>query len=422
MKTHYDALIVGAGVAGATAAILLARAGWSVAVLEKREFPRRKVCGECIAATNLDLLDALGVGEACAALAGPPLDRVGLYVGDAELCAGLPKLDGSVHPWGRALGREHLDTLLLRRAADLGATVCQPLAVRQVARGGGTYLCSATPSHGTAVTLDAPVLIAACGSWEPSPCAPSRRRPPRDSDLFAFKATYTGATLAPGLLPVLAFPGGYGGMVIADGGKLTLACCIRRDRLRQCRAARPGASAGEAVQALLEESCGGVRRVLAGARREGAWLAVGPLRPGLRAPWHAQSGFAIGNAAGEAHPILGEGISMALQSAWLLCASLNRHRDRLLGGADPAPVGQDYARQWRRHFEGRVRWAAVLAHLAMRPAAAGGLLPILRRRPNLLTLCARLGGKVRRLAGPPALAAPGPPRGPAGSPTSRVLR
>src|SRR5690606_35175568 len=152
MKTHYDALIVGAGVAGATAAILLARAGWSVAVLEKREFPRRKVCGECIAATNLDLLDALGVGEACAALAGPPLDRVGLYVGDAELCAGLPKLDGSAHPWGRALGREHLDTLLLRRAADLGATVCQPLAVRQVARGGGTYLCSATPSHGTAVT------------------------------------------------------------------------------------------------------------------------------------------------------------------------------------------------------------------------------------------------------------------------------
>ncbi|HEX7061169.1 MAG TPA: FAD-dependent oxidoreductase [Woeseiaceae bacterium] len=423
MKTHYDALVVGAGVAGATAAILLARTGWSVAVLEKREFPRRKVCGECIAATNLDLLDALGVGETCAALAGPPLDRVALYVGEEELSADLPRLDGSRHPWGRALGREHLDTLLLRRAAVLGATVLQPWTVRQVARRGGTYLCSAAPSPGTAVTLDAPVLIAACGSWEPSPCAPPHRQPPpRPSDLFAFKATFDGVTLAPGLLPVLAFPGGYGGMVIADHGKLTLACCIRRDRLRQCRAARPGASAGAAVQALLEERCRGVRRALAGARREGAWLAVGPLRPGLRAPWHEHSGFAVGNAAGEAHPILGEGISMALQSAWLLCGRLNEHRDRLLRGADLAPVGRDYARQWRRHFAGRVRWAAVLAHLAMRPAAARGLLPILRRRPDMLTLCARLGGKVRSLADPPALAALRPHPGPAGSPPPRVLR
>ena len=34
----------------------------SVAVIEKHAFPRRKVCGECIAATNLSLFDLLGVG------------------------------------------------------------------------------------------------------------------------------------------------------------------------------------------------------------------------------------------------------------------------------------------------------------------------------------------------------------------------
>ncbi|MEO8808750.1 MAG: FAD-dependent oxidoreductase, partial [Rhodanobacter sp.] len=53
MSTHYDAIIVGAGPAGSTAAILLAKAGWSVALVEKHAYPRRKVCGECIAATNL---------------------------------------------------------------------------------------------------------------------------------------------------------------------------------------------------------------------------------------------------------------------------------------------------------------------------------------------------------------------------------
>ena len=57
-RTVFDVVIVGAGPAGCTAAIQLARAGWSVALIERQRFPRRKVCGECIAASNLPLLDA----------------------------------------------------------------------------------------------------------------------------------------------------------------------------------------------------------------------------------------------------------------------------------------------------------------------------------------------------------------------------
>ena len=59
---RFDAAIVGAGPAGSASAILLAHAGWSVALIERQAFPRRKVCGECIAASNLPLLHALGVG------------------------------------------------------------------------------------------------------------------------------------------------------------------------------------------------------------------------------------------------------------------------------------------------------------------------------------------------------------------------
>ena len=44
---NFDAVIIGAGPAGSTVAIELARAGWSVALIEKQRFPRRKVCGEC---------------------------------------------------------------------------------------------------------------------------------------------------------------------------------------------------------------------------------------------------------------------------------------------------------------------------------------------------------------------------------------
>ena len=48
MQNAYDAIIVGGGPSGATSAILLAKAGWRVAVVERAQFPRRKVCGEFI--------------------------------------------------------------------------------------------------------------------------------------------------------------------------------------------------------------------------------------------------------------------------------------------------------------------------------------------------------------------------------------
>ena len=49
----------------------------------------------------------------------------------------------------------------------------------------------------------------------------------------------------------------------------------------------------------------------------------------------------IGNAAAEAHPIIGEGISMAMQSAWFLC-------ERLIGRRACERVGRCAATRGRR--------------------------------------------------------------------------
>src|SRR3981189_1969297 len=50
MNFDCDALVIGAGPAGAASAILLAQAGWRVIIVEQHTYPRRKVCGECITA------------------------------------------------------------------------------------------------------------------------------------------------------------------------------------------------------------------------------------------------------------------------------------------------------------------------------------------------------------------------------------
>lgn len=242
MQVHYDAIIVGAGPSGSTAAILLAQAGWSVALLEKQSFPRRKVCGECIAASNLPLLDALGIGDAFARMAGPELHRVALWSGAQSISAALPGVRDGQHPWGRALGREHLDLLLLQRAKAAGVSVLQPCTARSLGGRPGEFRCEALIADGEcAITLRAPIAIAAYGSWQ---CLPAdragRRTKQRADDLLAFKANFGNVDLDEGLLPVLAFRGGYGGMVVADQGITTVACCIRADRLKACRQQSPG--------------------------------------------------------------------------------------------------------------------------------------------------------------------------------------
>ena len=82
MNTEFDAVIIGGGPAGSSAAIMLARAGWTVALIEKQNFPRRKVCGECIAASNLPLLQALGIGPAFEAGGRAGIAQVALMHGE----------------------------------------------------------------------------------------------------------------------------------------------------------------------------------------------------------------------------------------------------------------------------------------------------------------------------------------------------
>ena len=388
-----DALIIGGGPAGSAAAILLAKAGWRVTLVERKEFPRRKVCGEYLSATNWPLLESLGIAEAFADLAGPPVRETAIFVGDKIARAPLPRLRQSDGLWGRALAREHLDSLLLEQAVRLGVRVRQPARCVHVERTASRFHCrvESLPGH-ESEAIAAEVVIAAHGSWELGDL-PTERQPvvSRPGDLLAFKAHFQNAALPPGLMPLLSFADGYGGMAHCDGGRVSLSCCIRRGRLEKLTR-QEGQSAGGAVLGHILESCPVLRPVLESSALADSWLSAGPIRPGIRR-CYAEGVFIVGNAAGEAHPVVAEGISMAMQSAWLLTA-------RLIAEHDERTVARSYTRAWRHGFAPRIRAAAAIAHWAMRPRLVSATLPLLQTWPKLLTLGAWLSGKSKLIVQP----------------------
>jgi flavin-dependent dehydrogenase len=390
---RYDAIVIGGGPAGSTTALMLAHAGWAVALVEKSQFPRSKVCGEFISASTFPLLAEFGLLEDVRRVAGPEVRRVGIFSGESVSSSNMPAVSGCFGKWGRALGREHFDLLLLEAAVRAGADLWQPFRVAHIESSKQGWRCEIkNGNNGT--SLFARTIVAANGSWEKSPWLPDCSASHKASDLLAFKAHFDGADLALDLMPLLVFPGGYGGMVWSDAGRVSLSCCISRRTLDQCRTSEE--RAGDAVLRHLRHSCGGVADALKRAKLQGIWLSAGPIRPGIRAAF-ADGAFRVGNAAGEAHPIIAEGISMAVQSAWLLGRTLISEQDSLGNASILADVGSAYAARWRAHFASRIHAAAVFAHALMRPESAALALALPKRFPALLTFCAALSGKTKQI-------------------------
>ena len=121
---------------------------------------------------------------------------------------------------------------------------------------------------------------------------------------------------------------------------------------------RHGGSAADAVHAHIMASCPAVAAALATALLDDEWLAAGPIRPGMR-DVYADDIFRVGNLAGESHPIIAEGISMALQSGWMLARELGESRK--WGPCERAAAGQRYSVAWKKQFSTRIRVASLLA-------------------------------------------------------------
>src|SRR5512138_1516546 len=123
--SEVDALVVGAGPAGSIAALVLARAGATVHLIDRARFPRDKLCGDTLNPGSLSMLDRHGIGALVRARAqsvtGMTVTGPGARV-SADYPHGLR---------GASITRHDLDAILLHAAVHAGARFDPRVTVRE---------------------------------------------------------------------------------------------------------------------------------------------------------------------------------------------------------------------------------------------------------------------------------------------------
>ena len=131
MKGHWDALVVGGGPAGATTALVLARSGVKVLLVDKARFPRPKLCGGLLPRKTVDLVQRLHSLSPSQALRQGIYDSEGkgfkVFLGERPLT-----LSNGGHPF-HFVNRTVFDAFLLERAQKAGASLRERTRVREAA-------------------------------------------------------------------------------------------------------------------------------------------------------------------------------------------------------------------------------------------------------------------------------------------------
>ncbi len=317
----FDLVIVGAGVAGASAAILASQSDLSVLLVESQSFPREKVCGGCLNQRAQSFLKRIGLFDEIQSAGAVAIDRLHVQIYNYASFWDVPTM--------LSVRRSSLDQILVDHAEQCGAMFIDGTratvlpADSEIKSNARVVLLKNTISPTESVRVYGKMIVVASGLtraslpagevWPASVMNNSRiglhALIPREKVPESFTSRISGTRPQ---LHMLVGSIGYLGICETDGGYIDLAAAM------DPAAVRAEKSIEATVQQLLRE-CGEDSAFV----KDLNWQSTPHLTRQSECV-AKQKIFLLGDATGYVEPFTGEGMSWAFKGAEALVPMLYR--------------------------------------------------------------------------------------------------
>lgn len=365
-QQRFDVAIIGGGLAGLCAAILLAKQQHKVILFEKETYPFHRVCGEYISMESFGFLQSLGADP----------QELG-----ASMITDLLLTGTNGQSWKRKLplggfgiSRYLLDHRLATIARNSGVLLLEQTKVSNVEYSDDHFLIDTSQGMFTA--------RAACGSfgkrsnldikWQRPFSRPSTSKL---NNYIGIKYHLQIAQFPHDLIALHTFPGGYAGIVKIEEDLYNLCYLTTAANLK---------NAGGNVLSLEEDTLSvnpELRKIfqLASSKRQPVTISQVSFAKKSQVEEHI---LLIGDAAGMITPLCGNGMSMAMHGAKLAAQAVTSF---LAGNLSRSEMEKKYTTEWNKLFAGRLKTGRIIQRLFHQPLLLRIVLGALRWFPGIGT-------------------------------------
>ena len=363
MDKTFDIVIIGGGLAGLCNAIHLSKKDKSVLLIEKNEYPKHKVCGEYISNEVLPYLNFLDVN---------PFDFGAVKIKEFQLSTAKNNLISAKLPLGGfGISRYQLDFILSEKAKENGVTILEDSVINVVFK--NDVFSIETKEN---KIYNSKITIGAFGKR-------SLLDVKMERDFIKKKSPYLGVKIhvkgdfREDLVALHNFKGGYCGVSKVENNAINLCYITNYSSFKKYKNIEDFQEKVVFKNSFLKEIFKNSEAIFDKP------LTISQISFETKKPVENHI-LMCGDSAGMIHPLCGNGMSMAIQSAQLASILILNYLNGEVVSRNE--LEKQYIRQWNRKFSLRLKAGHFIAMLFRKDKIAAILLQILKKLPFLLPI------------------------------------